>query len=101
MTREEYIAQAREILDLWTSSWSEAKWKRWNEVMGKDAPLDPELVIRKVQALLGNAERAPPSPPSFEVSTPAEVVHVFDVHADGKCHVVIVDGAITEIHVLS
>lgn len=59
MTREEYIAQAREILDLWTSSWSEAKWKRWNEVMGKDAPLDPELVIRKVQAALGNAERAP------------------------------------------
>ena len=59
MTRDEYIAQAREILDLWTAPWSDEKWKRWSELMGKDAPLDPELVIRKVQALLGNAERAP------------------------------------------
>ena len=94
----EHLDKAIDLCGLWFEPWSAGKGAKWTEIMGRDAPLNPDLVIAKVLEMLREAKI---EPPSLEVSTPRECVHVFDVHAEGKFHVVIVDGAITEIHVPS
>ena len=52
----EHLDRAIELCELWFESWGEAKGARWTEIMGRDAPLNPELVIEKVLELLREAK---------------------------------------------